>query len=134
MKKLFLLASFFILLASTVAMAKTAHITFDTPPNDTWKTWVIYGTEPFIVQGLEAGTYTAFGKVSEPGASSVDAEGFVAGTTYYFTAIREDADGEKSEYATAVSYTVPENTPIDYDQLPPIEIDGHTFTIQISVN
>lgn len=135
MKKLFLLVSLLMLLSTaTLALAKTAHITFTTPTNETWKTLVIYGTEPYIVQGLEEGTYTAHGQISEPGASSVDASGFIAGTTYYFTALREDANGEKSEYATAISFKVPDNIPTQYEALPKIEIDGHVFTIQITVD
>lgn len=132
MKKLFF-SLIFSLLFVNFTYAEKLRIDFTAPPNSTWKTWVLYSLTPNIEDSIENGIMVENinGQISELGETFVEASGFVAGKTYYFTAVREDLDGNKSKYAVEKSFDIPRNNIFHFENLPPIEIEDHTFILEI---
>lgn len=134
-KLLFSLIFTLILISTSISQAKSVRVEFTSPPDTTWKTWVLYSLVPNIADRINNGTVEEEtiinGQISKLGETFVEAGGFISGETYYFTAIRVDLNGNKSGYAEEVVFPIPENEPFYFEPLPNIEINGHVFTLEI---
>lgn len=136
MKKLVaaLLLAMAVTVLAHVANAKTAIITLSEPVPVGERVCVFADTDADIAGRWTAGTLTTLtGQCStEAGQTDISIENIVPGQTWYFSGVSEDALSNRSPFLPEVMVEVPVS-PIQVQNLPPIEINGRTFTIQVVV-
>lgn len=136
MKKLIavLLLVMAITIMAHIANAKTAVVPFSVPSTETSAVCIVADTAPDIAGRWTRGELTTLSGqcTTEPGQTEVAVANVTPGSTWYFAGFMQDAGGERSAFSNEVSVAVLA-APIQVVPLPPMEINGQTFTIEVTI-